>query len=139
MLEDFQRPVPPERQVRKALELFRRTDSWSAADCADPGRVEAFIRELNPLIGKQFGASDFKHDRLNGEQRAGRGLDLPRRRYNKLFRLLGRMEAKLRTYLREQQKYEFTRLGKSRFATRLSWEDFARDPATAAFIAYYTA
>ena len=139
MLETFQRPLPPERQVRKALELFRRTESWSAADCADPSRVELFIRELSALIGKQFGASDFKRDRLNGEERAARSLDLSRRLYNKLFRLLARLEEKLRTYLREQKKYEFTRIGKSRFAVRLSWEDFARDPNTAAFVAYYTA
>jgi hypothetical protein len=139
MLEDFQRPLPPERQVRKALELFRRTESWSAADCADPGRVEALIKALSPLIGKQFGASDFKLHRLNGEQRVALGLDLSRRRYNKLFRFLARLERKLRTYVREQKKYEFTCIGKSRFATRLTLEEFGRDADTAAFIAYYAA
>lgn len=139
MLEGFQRPVSPERQVRKALELFRRTESWTAAECARPERVQAFIEELCPLIDKKFGESDFKRDRLNGEQRAARGLDMSRRRYNKLFRLLARLEAKLRTYLRELRKYDFTRIGKSRLATRISFEDFQKDPATAAFIAYFVA
>jgi hypothetical protein len=139
MLEEFRRPIAPERQVRKALELFERVETWTAAECADPQRVESFIRELCPLIGKQFGASDFKHNRLNGAQRVAAGLDLSRRRYNKLFRLLARLEAKLRTYLRELRKFDFTRLGKSRLATRLTWEEFARDPATGAFVAYFVA
>lgn len=139
MLEDFHRPVAPERQVRKALELFQRTDSWSAADCADPLRIEAFIQDLCPLIGKRYGASDFKADRLNGDMRMARGLDLSRRRYNKLFRLLGRLEAKLQKYLRELKKYEFTRVGKSRLATRLTYDDFAQHRDTAAFVAYLAA
>src|SRR5262249_21422034 len=83
--------------------------------------------------------SDFKQHRLNGEQRAARGLDVSRRRYNKLFRLLGRLEAKLRTYLRELRKSDFTRVGKSRLATRLSEDEFAKDPASAAFVAYFAA
>jgi hypothetical protein len=139
MLEDFHRPVTPERQVRRALELFRRTETWTAAQCAEPERVQAFIQELCPLIRKRFGESDFKQHRLNGEQRAAQGVDISRRRYNKLFRLLGRLEAKLRTYVRELRKYDFTRVGKSRLATRLSLEDFAKDSATAAFIAYFVA
>jgi hypothetical protein len=139
MMEDFHRPVAPERQVRKALELFRRTEPWTAAECADPQRVEAFIRELGALIVKQIGESDFKTHRLNGDQRSAKGLDLSRRRYNKLFRFLARLESKLRQYVREIRKSELTRVGKSRFASRLSREEFSRDPASAAFIAYYAA
>jgi hypothetical protein len=139
MLEDFHRPVTPERQIWRTLELFRRTETWTAAQCAEPARVQAFIEELCPLIHKRFGESDFKHHRLNGEQRTAQGLDLSRRRYNKLFRLLGRLEGKLRTYVRELRKADFTRVGKSRLATRLSREEFAKDSPTAAFIAYYVA
>lgn len=139
MLDDFHRPVAPERQVRKALELFRPTETWTPAQCADPERVSALIRELCPVIGKEFGKSDFKQHRLNDEQRTARGLDISRRRYNKLFRLLGRMEAKLRTYVRELRKHDFTRVGKSRLATRLTFDEFSKDPATAAFVAYFAA
>jgi hypothetical protein len=139
MLEDFSKPVTPKRQIRRALELFRRTETWTAAECAEPERVRVLIEDLCPVIRKRAGQSDFKYDRLNGEQRTAQGLDLSRRRYNKLFRLLGRLEAKLRTYVRELRKYEFTRVGKSRLATRLSLDDFAKDSATAAFIAYFVA
>ncbi|MGE3803883.1 MAG: hypothetical protein AB7K24_04320 [Gemmataceae bacterium] len=139
MLEKFKQPVPPRRQVRKARELFERTRKWTTAQCADPQRIEGLLHELSPLIAKNVGASDFKADRLNRAQRVEAGLDLSRRRYNKLFRMLARLEHKLRKYLRELRKYDYLRIGKSRLATQLTWEDFARDPATAAFIAYFTA
>lgn len=139
MLEDFARPVPPERQVRKALELFRRAGEWTAAECASPERVDSLIRDLCPLVGKTFGASDFKTDRLSAARRAAAGFDLSRRRYNKLFRLLARLEAKLQTYSRELRKADFVRVGKTRLATRLPEAEFRRDPPTAAFVAYYAA
>jgi hypothetical protein len=137
MLEDFARPVPPERQVRKAAELFQTAYALTAAECADAEKVEAFIRHLGPEIRKAFGQSDFKRDRLNRGQRAGAGLELSRRRYNKLFRHLARLERKVATYAREQRKYEFTRIGKSSLATKLTWEEFSRDANTACFIAYF--
>ncbi|WP_294401081.1 hypothetical protein [Prosthecobacter sp.] len=76
---------------------------------------------------------------MNTQQRQKIGLDLSRRRYNKLFRFLRRFEAKLKTYLREQKKYEFTRLGKSGLAVHLSWEDFFAGANSAMFIAYFSA
>lgn len=139
MFQDFHRPVPPVQQVRRALELFGRTESWSASECACPEKVELFVRELGRVIHKEFGLSDYKNDRLNHRQRQEAGLDLSRRRYNKLFRFLLRFERKLKTYLREQQKYEFTRVGKSMLAIHLSWEDFSSDVSSAIFIAYYSA
>lgn len=139
MMEDFARPVPPVRQVRKAEALFKTAYALTAAECADAEKVEAFIRHLGQEIRKTFGQSDFKGDRLNRQQREEAGLEISRRRYNKLFRHLARLEGKVRTYAREQRKYEFTRIGKSSLATRLSWEEFSRDANSACFIAYYVA
>ena len=139
MMEDFARPVPPERQVRKAEELFETAYTLTAQECADAEKVEAFIRHLGPEIRKAFGQSDFKQDRLNRAQREGAGLEISRRRYNKLFRHLARLEQKVRTYAREQRKYEFTRIGKSSLATRLTWEEFSRDVSSACFLAYFVA
>lgn len=120
MLEDFARPVPPERQVRKAEELFKTAYALTTAECADAEKVEAFIRHLGPEIRKTFGRSDFKQDRLNRSQREQSGLEISRRRYNKLFRHLTRLEQRVRTYVREQRKYEFTRIGKSSLSTKLT-------------------
>jgi hypothetical protein len=137
MLEDFARPIPPERQVRKAEELFKTAYTLTAAECADAEKVESFIRHLGLEIRKTFGRSDFKQDRLNRSQREQSGLEISRRRYNKLFRHLIRLEQKVRTYVREQRKFELTRIGKSSLATRLTWEEFSEDPNSACFIAYF--
>ena len=139
MLETFLSPIAPETTVRKALELFQCTESWTVAECGDPDRIQQLINELSPMVGKTPGASDYKSDRLNGEERAARGMDISRRRYNKLFRLLARMERKLQKYLRELRKYDFTRIGKTRLASRITWDEFARDASTAAFVAYFSA
>jgi hypothetical protein len=137
MMEDFARPVPPERQVRKAAELFETADALTAAECADAEKVEDFIRRLGTEIRKSFGRSDFKLDRLNRAGRESAGLEVSKRRYNKLFRHLARLERKVRTYVREQRKHEFTRIGKSSLATRLPFDEFAHDLNTACFIAYF--
>lgn len=139
MLEDFARPVTPERQVCKAAELFKTAYALTAEECADAEKVEKFIRHLGPEIGKVFGQSDFKRDRLNGAQREEVGLEISKRRYNKLFRHLARLERKVSTYVREQRKYEFTRIGKSSLATRIPWEEFSRETNSACFIAYFVA
>jgi hypothetical protein len=138
LLQTFRQPVGAERQVRKTAELFGRTPPPAlrfdrAAD------VEAWLRELNPLIGKEFGCHNYDADRLNRAERAARGLDLPKRQYNKLFRSLRHLEEKLGRLLLEYRKLEQELVAKHGFAHHLSYEDFARDLNTAAFVAYYTA
>jgi hypothetical protein len=137
MMEDFARPVAPERQVRKAIELFSTAYAMTTEECADAVRVEAFICHISQEIQKTLDRSDFLHDRLNRLERESAGLDISKRRYNKLFRHLTRLERTLKTYSREQKKYEFTRIGKSNLAGRISWEEFSRDQNSACFIAYY--
>jgi len=139
MLQDFVRPKGPLRQSRKARELFEAAGELKAADCADPQKVEAFIRQIGPEIRKSFGSNDFKADRLNREERKSAGLELSRRRYNKLFRLLQRLEHKLATLRRELTIREFTLIGKSGLTSQLSRKDFSSNHHSAAFIAYYTA
>ncbi len=139
MAQDFKRPVGAERQVKKAQEIFRIASDMSAAQCSDPAAVERFIQWAGTTIKKTFGRNDFKADRLNRAQRETAGLDLSKRRYNKLFRHLERMEAKLRKLTRELRKFEFTMIGKSLLASKLTWEEFQRDGDAACFIAYYTA
>ncbi|MES2462438.1 MAG: hypothetical protein V4671_17795 [Armatimonadota bacterium] len=137
--QDFARPEGANRQVDKVCELFPGVALLTNAECDDPGKVEAFIRSISPYIRKTFGASDFKDDRLNQDARRVEGLTLSRRRYNKLFRVLVRMEEKLWRLVRERQKRHFVLIGKSGFASLLSFEDFSHDLDTGCFIAYYTA
>ncbi|QDQ26864.1 hypothetical protein FNU76_11090 [Chitinimonas arctica] len=139
MLQDFQRPVPPERQACKAAELFPEIPTLSAEACSDPERVAELIGQLSVTIRKHVGANDFGEDRLNGEQRKLAGLDFSKRRYNKLFRFLQRFERKLATYRLEQRKYAATRVAKAGLATLIRWEDFSDSPYAACFAAYYSA
>ncbi|MFC8197533.1 hypothetical protein ACFWBR_14660 [Streptomyces sp. NPDC060006] len=140
MLEDFARPVGAGHQLDRAAALFESVQVLPDEAGEDPAQVEAVIRAAGAEIRKEFGRSDFLDDRLNRAQRAEAGLgEVSKRQYNKRFRLLRRMEAKLATILAGQRKREITMIGKSGLASRLSYEEFAADHATAAFIAYLTA
>ncbi|MCA9608422.1 MAG: hypothetical protein KC619_22600 [Myxococcales bacterium] len=140
MLQDFARPIGMKVQVDKARILFASAYELTLEEASDPSRVEAFLRHVSPEIRKAFGASDFKADRLNRAARRAEGLSkVSRRRYNRMFRHLARMERKLEKLIRELRKYEHLRVGKSGLATRLSWEDFSASPNSAAFVAYYAA
>ncbi|HLZ61269.1 MAG TPA: hypothetical protein VKR06_30325 [Ktedonosporobacter sp.] len=139
MLEDFARPVGLARQVTVARKLFPYPEAPPLDQCDDPAVIETYLRLAGQQIRKEFGQNDFQEHRLNHEARRTAGMDISRRRYNKLFRILTHMEAKLATLIREWKKLELTKVGKSSFGSRLSWEDFAADENSACFIAYYVA
>lgn len=141
MSQDFHRPVPPERQARRAEQLFVTASghALSAEDCTRPEVVLAFIRRISLEIDKTLGESSFKHHRMNREQRKAAGLEHSKRRYNKLFRFLHRFERKLATYQLEQRKYGATRIAKARLATHIDRCDFDASREAACFVAYYAA
>jgi hypothetical protein len=139
MAEEFARPTGMDCQIRTAHELFESAYPLAADQCANPEAVEAFLRAVGDEIGKVFGRSDYAGDRLSHVERQARAIDYSRRGYNKRFRLLARMEAKLGRLAREIRKREFQMIGKSALASRLTWAEFAADIDTAVFVAYYTA
>lgn len=139
MLDDFRRPVGMQNSVKIAQILFSTPMALSLEDCGSPGRVLEFIQTISPQIRKMEGQSDFKHNRLNAEERKKAGIGhMSRRGYNKRFRLLARMEEKVTKLAREVQKYEFTRISKSGLATYVQASDL-KDLDTACFVAYYSA
>lgn len=139
MLEDFARPRGLVALVERARQLFTTAEALSKEACADPREVERFIRAVGAEIRKCFGASDFMGDRLNGEARAAAGLDISRRRYNRGFRLLARMEKKLAGLVRELERLELTQVSKSGLATRIPREAFFASEDSACFVAYLVA
>lgn len=140
MLDDFHRPVGAQRSVKVAQALFSTAPSLSETACGNPGLVLEFIQMVSGEIGKTYGKSAFRSDRLNREERRQAGLgSISKRGYNKRFRLLVRMEKKVARLAREVMKYEATRIGKSGLATRISEEDFRQDTLTACFVAYFVA
>ncbi len=140
MVQDFTRPVGVQVQVRRAEVIFdsgTASGRLTAEDCLSPEKVAVYVRALGAEIHKAYGRSDFRYDRLNGEARDAAGLQTSRRKYNRKFRFLARMERKVERLAREWRKYEYTRIGKSGLATRLSFDDFAANINSACFIAYY--
>lgn len=136
MSNDFRRPVGMDRQLDVAEALFHVGDRPSGIDLDG---VRRYLVRAECTIGKTFGRSDFRADRLDRHRREAAGLDLSRRQYNKRFRLAARMERKRDRLAKELEKREFTLVGKSRLASTLSWEEFSRDRESACFVAYYTA
>lgn len=135
MASDFARATTGvSKQVGVASILFNVTP-LSATDAMDPDKIEAFIRAVSPAISKAYG-SDV---RLNKQQRHAVGLFKCQRWYNKRFRLLMRMERKLKKFAWERRKYLFTRVGKSALAVNIPFEDFAADVPTACVVAYLSA
>ncbi|MEU7010262.1 hypothetical protein [Streptomyces sp. NPDC046332] len=140
MREEFARPVGAQRQLGRAAELFGSVPLLSADAGDDPERIEAVIRRAGEEIGRAYGENDFGRDRLNRDERAEAGIgELSKRQYNKRFRLLRRMEAKLARVVHEQRRYEVVMTGKGAIAHTLPYGPFAADPGTAAFVAYLTA
>lgn len=138
MLEDFARPIGANKQIKTACALFQLT-TIEEFDYNKPEKIEAFVKEVAPIICKDFGSNNFVADRLNKEQRAAKGLDISKRNYNKKWRLLKRIEKKQHKLLGEIRKSEFQQIAKHGLAHQITKQEFCKDAYSACFIAYYTA
>lgn len=138
MAHAFRQPVGAARQVQTAAELFQQQPP-AGVRYDDTAAVDAFLETVNPLIGKQAGRHNYRTDRLDRADRAAAGLDLSKRRYNKLFRALRHLEEKRDTLLTEHRKAEFEQVAQHGLAHALPYDAFAQDLDSAAFVAYYTA
>lgn len=135
----FREPVRPAASLHKVRELAQLFLNARLPESDDPDEVEHLIVEINGLIHKRPGAISFKEDRLDRSQRKEAGLRLSRRRYDKLFRLVGRLEIKLSKLKREQAKHRLLLVAKAGLSSDLAVEHFGKSLPTAAFVAYYTA
>lgn len=135
----FKAPADAARQLNKARELALLFLQARLPSGDDPDEIDNLLHELNGLIGRTAGAASFKEDRLDRSQRASRGLRLSRRRYDKLFRLVGRLERKLATLRVEEAKHRLLLVGKAGLAAELRVEQFEGSLPTAAFVAYFAA
>lgn len=139
MARSFRPPDRVDRQLAKARELALLFLGETLPDGADAHALDSVASELNRLIGKAPGRNSFKTDRLTSEQRKAAGLTLSRRRYDKLFRLVSRLECRAVRLAREEEKFGLILVGKAALAPRLTIEDFAGDLGSVAFVAYYAA
>lgn len=138
MLQTFSEAIGAGKQITKAIEIFK-LDINGKPNYNNIGEIEQFIALVSPIINKPVGQNNFKTDRLNKEQRFEAGLDISKRNYNKKWRLLKRIEAKLVKFIRESKKVEFQKIGKHGLAHTIGQEAFSTDINTACFIAYFNA
>ncbi|MGU3496280.1 hypothetical protein ACLBXM_19750 [Xanthobacteraceae bacterium A53D] len=134
----FRTPVPPERQVQKAQELALLFLDTPLPTVAHMEAAEEVVEAFNALIGRASGAG-FRDGRLNRAARAAQGLDLSRRRYDRLFRLAHRLETRLSAFRREDARYRLLLVSKAALAPELSPEAFEDHAPSLAFVAYYAA
>lgn len=135
----FRTPVRHADRFAKARELALLFLQARLPEGDDADELEQLLSEFNALIGKRPGAASFKEDRLNRRQRAERGLRLSRRRYDRLFRLISRLELKLSRSRVEESKHRLLLVAKAGLAPELLIEHFGGSVPTAAFVAYYAA
>jgi hypothetical protein len=129
MPDDFSRPAGMQHLAHAAAReyLFPQVPTPSAWGCDSIEVMQHFARDCGNEIGKEPGLHDFASHRLAAAQRRERGLKLSRRKYNRLFRFAARLDEKIETLSRDWARYECLRVGKTRLATRLSWEEFNSD------------
>lgn len=137
MLETFGKAVGAEKQIKKAIEIFRISEKESSYHTADG--IETFLNEVSPLIHKDVGQNDFRSDRLNKDLRKLAGLDISKRNYNKKWRLLKRIEIRLQKFIHESKKLELQKIAKHGLTHTIGFEEFSRDLNAACFIAYFNA
>ncbi|WP_306207453.1 hypothetical protein [Actinoplanes sp. RD1] len=136
MTDDFARPVGAERQLATLGRLF---DGGLPADALDPGELRRAAARAGEQIRWSPGETDFLDDRLTRAGRAAAGIDLPKRQYNRRWRFLVRLSAKIDRIDTELRKRELMLVGRSGLAADITLERFRADPDAAAFVAYFVA
>ncbi|MDZ4363549.1 hypothetical protein [Brevundimonas sp.] len=139
MQTEFARSSVPAHSLDKARELALLFLGATLPEGVDADALDAIVHALNELIGKAPGKAGFADDRLNRAGREAQGLTLSRRRYDKLFRLVGRLEERARRLRVAQEREGLILVGHTGLATRLTRDDFGSDVRSAAFVAYYSA
>ena len=129
-------PVVPAQGPADSLAVILGQANIDAANSVELSRL---LDAARTAIGASAGHADYKHDRLDRAARAARGMDLSRRRYDKLFRLVGRLETELAETTLQTRLFRLNRFAKTVFAADLTPERFSADLNTAAFVAYMAA
>lgn len=137
MSDTYKKPIGAARQLGKGKDLFPDVEVQPELISDQSDEISYYAQRIGDTIFKPVSNNNFLTDRLNKKEREEKGLDISKRQYNKRFRYLKRLKAKSDTLAREVSKHEFTQIGKTGLATKLTYEEFSSDINTACFIAYY--
>jgi hypothetical protein len=139
MSDDFPVPIGGERQLVAVATLFGMKDFTREANSNDPEELKFSAETFGYGIGFKPAHADYKHHRLNKEQREAAGIEDSKRQYNRRFRALSRLAKKAEKLQVEQAKRRLLLVGSSGFAHEITLEEFLADPDAACFVAYYSA
>jgi len=138
MSADFKRVVGAESAVKVAKDIFPKNGiPVKGLSPDDPASIRAFISRASKAIGRKV-RENFAQ-RKNRKDRRKSKIKLSKRQFNKLYRFICRLEEKAERMEREGIRRDMTMAAKSKLASKISWRDFKKSAASAAFIAYYTA
>lgn len=139
MANDFARVVGADKMIDQAAKNFALPDPPSTRECLDVEVVQEFMDRVAALIQADSQFVDFLKHRLDREHRKKAGIEVKKRRYNRIFRTLRRLDSKVRSMIRNGKKYEATRISKSAGATKITKDDLSKDLPTACFVSYLSA
>src|SRR5262245_45668239 len=116
MSADFARPVGAGRQIATLARLFEGEPGSLAGAAADPAELRLVAAGAGRAIGWSPAQVDFRSDRLSRDERAAAGVELPKRQYNRRWRFLVRLAAKIDRYDTELRKRQLLLVGRSGLA-----------------------
>ncbi|MET9627857.1 hypothetical protein ABZX92_10375 [Lentzea sp. NPDC006480] len=131
------RPVGATHQVAAARFLFGV--DGGVVDVDDPISVLEFAAAVGSEIDWNPAHTDFLTDRLNRDARDAAGIELSKRQYNRRFRMLRRLSAKVSRMERARKMRDTTLFAAPGFVGAVDRARFRADPDAACFIAYFTA
>lgn len=136
MSDDWARPKGLDSQ----LEVLATLTGAFPPSGGDPRAIRGFLDLARGQVGMRIGSTSYKHDRMNREARRVAGLgEMSRRRYDKLFRLIGRIEGYVGELEDQLDLTSYAQFAKVGFGAEVPYKAFAQADASAAFVAYYVA
>lgn len=133
------RPVPAEHKVRTLVRLLGKdlSEETIAQMAGDPWVLLGQLQIVGPFVGWDPGA-DFK-SRMTRQQRHEAGVDLSRRRYNRLIRQMNRTREQARRLQRQILLRQLEMVARSGLAYGITVDEMRADPVGACFVAYWVA
>lgn len=132
----FWRPEPLDKP---AMALCRELgiDAPTNEQASDLSYLWQLVYTAKTAFSIAEDASSFRCHRMGREDMVALGLS--KRQYNRVFRLVTRLEQYIRDRERQTLIANCARFSKTCAASLLSWDDFAAEPHTAALVAYIAA
>lgn len=140
MPEDFEQ-VSPLTRTANILAGHVGFPSMTDDDARNPHVITELCAAARGYIGAPVSTKplDFRNDRDNREQRGKKLIDVPKRKYNRIFRMIQFLETENAGNAMYAKLCLAQRVAKSALATEITPEQFSGDCATAQFVAYMSA